>query len=268
MPTDRSAFDAESARASWDSAADAWEQGQASGRDYYRHEFFGPIQATMCGDVGGMRLLDVGCGSGYFAREMARRGARVTGIDIAPRMIEHAKRHEAASPLGVEFRVGDAAEIGTSFPVTSFDMATSCMALQDMADIPAVFRAVHDVLKAGGRFVASITHPCTDTPFREWQRDDTGRKRALCIDRYFDRVAVEYTWRGWGYDFTTPALHAPLEDWFEWIHDAGFRLRAFREPRPSEPALRERPDLEDATKVPYYVIFDLVHDARLTAPRE
>ncbi|MFN2567403.1 MAG: hypothetical protein ABR499_20595 [Gemmatimonadaceae bacterium] len=50
----------------------------------------------------------------------------------------------------------------------------------------------------------------------------------------------------------------PKEDWFDWILGAGFHLRAFRESRPSEEALRERPDLEDAAKVPYYVIFDLV----------
>jgi ubiquinone/menaquinone biosynthesis C-methylase UbiE len=258
MPKDLAEFDAALARTAWDVAADAYEHGQASGRDYYRHEFFGPVQAAMCGDVGGIRLLDLGCGTGYFAREMARRGARVTGVDIAPRMIEHATRYEAASPLGVEYRVGDAAEIATWFPAASFDMVTSCMALQDMPDVPAVLRAAHAVLRPGGRLVVSITHPCTDTPFREWQRDDAGHKRCLCIDRYFDRVAVEYTWRGWDYDFTTPALHAPLEDWFAWILGAGFQLRALREPRPTEQALRERPDLEDAAKVPYYVIFDLV----------
>ncbi len=69
---------------------------------------------------------------------------------------------------------------------------------------------------------------------------------------------MEYTWQRWRYPFTTTALHAPLEDWFDWIHGAGFSLRAFREPRPSEQALRERPDLEDASKVPYYVVLDLV----------
>jgi ubiquinone/menaquinone biosynthesis C-methylase UbiE len=257
MPKDISSFDVVAARTAWDDAADAYERGQASGRDYYRHEFFGPVQVTMCGEVAGLHLLDVGCGSGYFAREMARRGAHVVGVDIAPRMIDHARRHESSSPLGIDYKVGDAAEIAGSFPSGSFDMATSCMALQDMPEVPAVLRAVHVVLKPHARFVVSITHPCTDTPFREWQRDETGQKRGLCIDRYFDRVAVEYRWRGWDYDFTTPAVHAPLEDWFGWILDAGFQLRAFREPRPSTEALRERPDLEDAAKVPYYVIFDL-----------
>jgi SAM-dependent methyltransferase len=258
MPKDLARFDVSSARAAWDRAADAWEQGQASGRDYYRHEFFGPVQVAMCGDVAGKRLLDVGCGTGYFSRDMARRGAQVVGVDVSPRMVEHARRHEAASPLGIEYRVGDAAEIAAWFAPGSFDMATSCMALQDMPDIPTVLRAVHAVLKPRGRLVASITHPCTDTPFREWQRDESGRRRCLCVDRYFDRVPVEYTWRGWAYDFATPALHAPLEDWFAWVFDAGFELRAFREPRPTEEALRARPDLEDAAKVPYYVMFDLV----------
>ena len=74
-------FDAASVRESWDRAADAYAQGQASGRDYYRYEFLGPEQVAICGDVGELRLLDVGCGNGYFAREMAQRGARVTAIE-------------------------------------------------------------------------------------------------------------------------------------------------------------------------------------------
>jgi len=173
-------------------------------------------------------------------------------------MTEQARRHEAASPPVVDALVGAAAGMASMSPAASFDMVTSCMALQDMPDVPAVLRAVRAVLRFGGRLVASITHPCTDTPFREWQRDETGRKRCLCVDRYFDRVAVEYTWRGWAYNFSTPAVHAPLELWFAWIIETGFELRSLREPRPTEEAVRAKPDLEDAAKVPYYLIFDLV----------
>jgi ubiquinone/menaquinone biosynthesis C-methylase UbiE len=253
-------FDAASVREAWDRAADAYAQGQSSGRDHYRYEFFGPAQVDACGDVRGMRLLDVGCGSGYFAREMARRGARVTGVDISPRMIGHARRGEAAEPLGIDFRVGDATELGGCFAAGSFDAAASCLALQDMPDIPAVLRGVAEVLRPGGRFVASIAHPCSDTPFRRWERDEAGRKRWLCTDRYFERGPLEYAWKGWAYDFATPAQHATLEDWFGWIHGAGFRLRALREPRPTEAAVRARPDLEDAARVPYFLIFDLVSE--------
>lgn len=253
-------FDAESVREAWDLAADAYAQGQSSGRDYYRYEFFGPVQVAMCGEVRGMRVLDVGCGSGYFAQEMARLGARVTGIDISPRMIEHARREEEAAPLGIDYHVCDAVETGARFAAGSFDMATSCMALQDMPDVPTVLRGVAETLRPGGRLVASVVHPCTDTPFRRWERDEAGRKRWLCIDRYFERGPLETAWSGWSYDFTTPALHATLEDWFGWIHGAGLRVRALREPRPTEEAVRARPDLEDAARVPYFLILDLVSE--------
>ena len=86
MAKPAASFDVESVRASWDDAAEVCAEGQASGRDHYRYEFFGPAQLALCGDVREMRVLDVGCGNGYFAREIAGRGARVTGIDISFRM--------------------------------------------------------------------------------------------------------------------------------------------------------------------------------------
>ena len=258
MTGDASRFDAASVRESWDRAANAFDRAQLSGLDYYRMEFFGPAQVELCGDVRGLRLIDVGCGSGYFARAMAERGARVTGIDLSPRMIAIAERHEVEAPLGVHYIVGDAAD-GASYPrAAPFDMATSCMALQDMPNAPGVLRAVQAALRPGGRFVASITHPCSDMPFRRWERDEHGVKRWLCVDRYFERVPITFTWDRFGETVSTVAQHAPLEDWFAWIHAAGFQLRAFREPAPTPEALRQRADLEDAARIPYYVFFDLV----------
>ena len=258
MPKRAPRFDAESVRATWDRAADAWAEGQGAGRDFYRYEFFGPAHVTLCGEVSALRLLDVGCGNGYLSRELASRGARVVGIDVAPRMIAHAERSEAERPLGIRYRVLDAAALPADLEPASFDLATSCLALQDMADIPAALRGVYTLLRPGGRFVASITHPCTDTPHREWERGDGGAKRWLCIDRYFERGALQFEWTTWGdQPFTTEAFHATLEDWFQWILEAGFLVGGVREPRPSEEAIRRRPELEDAARVPYYLFFDL-----------
>ena len=247
-------FDADGVREEWDYAADAYAKGQADGRDYYRLEFFGPYQIAMCGDVAGKSLLDVGCGSGYFSRAMAERGAKVTGIDLSPRMIEHARELGGS----ITYDVLDAAKIDTRFPAASFDLATACLTLQDVPEPAQALKAIAKVLRPGGRFISSIEHPFSSTPFRQWQRDDAKKKKWLCIDRYFDRGAVPYTWKRWSYEFTTRALHVTLEDWVAWTVDAGFAIRGLREPKPSEQSVREHPDLADAARVPYFLIFDLV----------
>lgn len=257
MPERCERFDAGSVREEWDTAAAAYAEAQATGRDHYRLAFFGPAQVALCGDVRGLRLLDVGCGTGYFARAMARRGADVTALDLSPAMLAYARRSEADDPLRIRYLEGDAARLTDAFSAQSFDLVTSCLALQDMPDVPAVLKAIHTVLVPGGRLVASIAHPCSDTPVRAWARNEAGVKQWLCIDRYFDRGPVTYSWTGWLYDFRTSAYHATLEDWFGWMLAAGFSVRAIREPMPTEEALRAHPDLEDATRVPFFLLFDV-----------
>ncbi|MDQ3368574.1 MAG: class I SAM-dependent methyltransferase [Myxococcota bacterium] len=247
-------FDAKSVREDWDLAADAYADGQANGRDFYRYAFFGPAQIELVGKVQGARLLDVGCGSGYFSRAMAERGAEVIGIDLSPRMIDHAR--DAGDPI--EYAVVDAEHLDSHFAPCSFDVATACMSLQDMPNPQRALAAIHTVLRPGGRLVFSIEHPVANPPFREWARDALGGKMYLCIDRYFDRGPVPYTWKRWAYEFTTSALHVTLEDWFTWILDAGFTLRGFREPRPSHETVYAHPELSDAARVPYFAMFDLV----------
>jgi len=249
-------------RAAWDHAADAYVGGQATGRDHHRYAFFGPAQVSQCGDVRGRRVLDLGCGGGYFAREMARGGASVIGVDVSPRMIEHARATESAEPLGIDYEVLDAADVARRFEGESFDLVTSCFALHDMPDPAHVLRGVHAVLRPAGRLIATIPHPCTDTPSRQWLRDAAGAKLALAIDRYFERGPITCPWKGWAYDFTTPSVHATLEDWFGWLDAAGLRLRALREPRPDAEALRLHPGLEDAARVPYVLLLDVARSTR------
>ena len=119
----------------------------------------------MCGDVRRREILDVGCGTGYFAREMAERGASVTGVDLAPRMIEQGKRTERAAPHTVAYRVMDAAN------------STPSRRIVRRRDIGVVLQDAPDAAARGSparprrrRFVASISHPCTDTPHRGGSR--------------------------------------------------------------------------------------------------
>src|SRR5690242_3106940 len=89
------------ARDLWDAAADEWNAFVEGGLDYYRTELHGPALLGACGDVHGREVVDLGAGQGWFSRELARSGARVIGIEWSPRLVEHARRLERESPLGV-----------------------------------------------------------------------------------------------------------------------------------------------------------------------
>jgi 2-polyprenyl-3-methyl-5-hydroxy-6-metoxy-1,4-benzoquinol methylase len=99
----------------WEATAKLWDRITADGGDYHRCEFFGPAFLAECGDVRGLRTLDVGCGSGWFSRELARAGADVTGIDWSAKMIDCAKAREADQPLGIGYHPIDARRLDEHF---------------------------------------------------------------------------------------------------------------------------------------------------------
>lgn len=257
-------FDDRDSVEAWDSAADAWEEFVESGADYYRTELHGPALLAVCGDVSGLRVLDVGCGQGWFSRQLALRGAKVSGIDISERQIANALRHEEGSPLGIEYRVGNAGELSELWEPGSFDLATGCMSFQDMADVGAAFAAVRELLVEKGRLVISVSHPGTDTVHREWELSDDGSRLALKIDRYFDTGPRTVSWsmERLVSHWKSPAWRRTLTEWSELIAEAGFVIRRMNEPRPTREQIARQPALEDAARLPMFLIFDLIRDDR------
>jgi 2-polyprenyl-3-methyl-5-hydroxy-6-metoxy-1,4-benzoquinol methylase len=247
------------ARAAWNAAARAWDEFVESGEDYYRHQVHGPALVAACEPVSGLDVLDLGCGQGFFCRGLARRGARVVGIDLAEQQIAFARVHEEREPLGIEYHVMGAADVSKHWPSGHFDMATACMSLHDMADVGSVLQSVFAVLRAGGRMVFSTIHPCTDTPVREWERDEMGNKAALRIDRYFDSGPTVCHWnmQRLKYHWDSPYWRYTLSEWSELIAAAGFLIRRIVEPRPTAEQVAQNPHLEDCYRLPAFLIFDL-----------
>jgi ubiquinone/menaquinone biosynthesis C-methylase UbiE len=94
----------------------------------------------------GESLLDIGCGTGYFTRQFARRGLATTGIDIDPAMIDFARTHAAA---GERYLPGDARAL--PFADCSFDLSVSVTALCFVADER---RALAEMLRVTRRRIA------------------------------------------------------------------------------------------------------------------
>ncbi len=249
-------FDADGAARAWDSGADAWDAFVESGADFYRTLLHAPALLEACGDVAGLRVIDVGCGQGLFSRQLAEAGARVTGVDVSNGQLGNAERHERDRPLGIAYHRLDAAALSDHWGSSSFHMATACMALQDMPDIARVLTAVRKVLTPEGRLVFSVPHPATNTGYREWERNVDGTKRSLKIDHYFASGPGLINWnmKRLTHHWSTPQRRQTLEEWWDFVTDAGFSVRALREPRPSAEVVAAEPRLEDSRRLPYFLI--------------
>src|SRR5499427_6458581 len=96
-----------------------------------------------------LEALDVGCGTGFLALELAARGHHVVGVDFAPAMIEEARRKVAASGLSVRFEEADAEQL--PFVPRSFDLVISRHVLWTLPHPQAAIDEWMRVLRPGGR---------------------------------------------------------------------------------------------------------------------
>jgi ubiquinone/menaquinone biosynthesis C-methylase UbiE len=161
-----------------------------AGSDHYRDGLNTPAFFEMLPDVDGLSGLDVGCGEGHNTRLLAERGARITGIDISERFVRHAREAEVMRPLGIGYKLASAVDL--PFGEASFDSATAFMSLMEIPEAECVLAEVFRVLKPGGFFQFSITHPSstrhtartsttrrdTPTPSRSATTSAGGRERS------------------------------------------------------------------------------------------
>jgi len=115
-----------------------------------------PQLLALLGDLTNQRVLDAGCGEGYLSRILAARGARVTGIDLSPRLVELARRRDSEGD--VTYRVADLSAPLPEYAL-HFDAVASYMVLNDVEDHRGFAATVAAVLKPGGRAVLAFNNP-------------------------------------------------------------------------------------------------------------
>jgi SAM-dependent methyltransferase len=202
---------------------------EAMAREYEAHAADSPYNAhydrpallELAGEVAGLRVLDAGCGPGYYAHELLERGAEVVGFDASRTMVELA-RH----------RVGDRAAIHQlrldeplPFADGAFDLVLCALALHYVDDRAACLRELRRVLRPAGAMVLSTQHPTSD-----W---------LAAGGSYFDVVVERDTWTGTRSDWEVSYWREPLTSLCDAVHRAGFLIERLVEPLP-QPSMRER----------------------------
>lgn len=202
-------------RSWWDGDAADYHSRHASYLDgfHWCPEMLAESDARLLGDVAGLDVLEIGCGSAPCASWLARHSsAFVTGFDLSHAMLTHA---DGRVPL----TQADAQAL--PYRDASFDVAFSVFgALPFVPDVTSVLIDVARVLRPGGRLVFSVNHPM------RWIFPDDPQAFEAQIS-YFEREYVERDEDG---TVTYAEFHRTLGDWVRALDAAGFHLLDLLEP--------------------------------------
>lgn len=190
--------------------------------------------AMLPADMSGMDAVELGCGTGYGSGWMARRGAKVTGVDNSEQQLATAGR--LAEQHGVDLRLWHGNAEATPFADASFDFALSEYGASIWCDPYAWIPEAHRLLRTGGRLVFLANHPLMQVCVPS----DGGPAIRELVRPYFELHRLDWTQveiDPGGIEFTLP-----LERWFELFRRVGFAVEDLREPR----APRRGPEREFA----------------------
>lgn len=238
---------------SWEKSA-GWYDGiiGAQGSEIYQRIVI-PGALELLKPDRGERVLDLGCGQGVFARALAAKGCRVTGVDAAPSLIKKAKGYPSREPI--EYLARDAAHLHGLGP---FDAASAILALQNMPHLDQVCRAAATALRPGGRMLWVMNHPCFRIPRQtSWGWDEEKKIQYRRLDAYATTLDIPILMHpGKHASESTTSFHHSLMELMGFAFRAGFVLEGLEEwvsEKQSEPGPRSRAENRARREFPLFL---------------
>jgi SAM-dependent methyltransferase len=233
--------------AGWEDRAESWiEWTRRPNFDAYwayRETFLEDVLPSP-----GHATLEIGCGEGRVARDMARRGHSVTAIDASPTLLEAA----AASDSESIYQLANAERL--PFADSSFDVVVAYNSLMDVEDMPSVVLEACRVLTTGGTFAVCVTHPLCDAGTFTGQASDSpfvieeSYRGKQTFEIVVERDGITMDFGGYKYD---------LETYARAFEHAGLAITRVREPGPDLQSGVVQPGLEQGVRIPYFLMLRL-----------
>ena len=201
-------------------------------------------------DITGLRVLDLGCGFGWFARWARQAGAAsVLGLDVSEKMLARARAE--TSDDAVHYRIADLETFEA--PPGSFDLAYSSLAFHYVAHFERLVSAVYAALTPGARLVFSQEHPIFTAPQSPgWVADAKGR-RSWPVNGYGAEGPRTTDWLAPGVIKHHRTIGAVLNA----LIGAGFTIRHVEDWRPSAEQVAAAPALSaDELDRPTFLIIE------------
>ena len=188
-----------------------------------------PAMMAMLADIDGARILDAGCGSGWYGEQLLKRGAYVDGVDASASMVEFARQRLLdSSEAAAERLTLQVADLESPLPFEDgrFDGIVSPLVLHYMRDWRPALREMKRVLKPEGWLLFSTHHPAADA--------------ALFSTN--DYAAVEHVVDHWDWIGNVEFYRRPLTEVVASVVESGFSLEQLVEPMPTEEFRARDPD--------------------------
>jgi SAM-dependent methyltransferase len=227
---------------SYDGIADAYAAGIDDSP--YRRFYEQPAMLALLPEVRGRRILDAGCGAGWYAERLLALGAHVTGVDASEKMLRHARarlgRFSKDSDPSLDLLVADLGEPLTFAADASFDGIVSPLVMHYLRDWSLAMGEFRRVLRPDGWLLFSTHHPGTEAA-------------RLQVERYFTVEQVADEWDGIG---LVRFFRRPLQYITDALADAGFLIERVVEPVPTEGFRLQSPEkYERLLRAPEFILF-------------
>jgi ubiquinone/menaquinone biosynthesis C-methylase UbiE len=179
-----------------------------------------PAIFRILGNVKGKKILDLGCGNGYFSFMLEKKWAKVTGVDISSNLIAFAKETAKKLKSKSEFLVADAANLKV-LKDKKFDIIVSNMAFMDIKDIKKTIKECSKHLRKTWLLLFSIANPIYGVSERVF--DEKQKKYYLKLEKYGNIHSIQQK------NFGTTHHHRPISFYITTLVENGFNITAYQE---------------------------------------
>ena len=206
-----------------------------------------PVLRAMLPNLHGLRVLDLGCGFGWFCRWARHQGAaQILGIDISEKML--ARANGASQDPAIIYARADLERLELS--AHSFELVYSSLAFHYIENLSGLLSGVFHALVPGGSLVFSVEHPIFTSPAEPgWARNAAGRQ-TWPIDGYLDEGPRSTDWLAKG----VIKQHRTVATYINTLLSAGFSLSRVEEWGPTEQQIAARPEWADERQRPPFLL--------------
>jgi SAM-dependent methyltransferase len=206
-----------------------------------------PALRALLPDLKGLRVLDLGCGFGWFCRWVREQGAAsVLGIDVSEKML--ARATEVTQDAAIAYARADMERL--QLPGAPFKLAYSSLALHYVERLDRLMSVVHSALVPGGNLVFSVEHPIFTAPSEPgWSSNSAGRK-TWPVDSYLEEGARSTDWLARG----VIKQHRTLGTYVNMLIRTGFVIRHLEEWGPTQEQIAAKPGWADERQRPPFLL--------------